>query len=86
MRSRNSSKPQPPRHGQIRVANMKLGHAKVHLRMMAGSAAEVRDYGGHEATGYSSQGEMAPGGAAGADYQTVSVGDRPDSDFTGVGY
>jgi hypothetical protein len=82
----NNRKPQPPRHGQIRVASMKLRHAKAHLRLITGFAAEVRDYGGHEATGYDSRGEMAPGGAAGADYQTTSVNDRPDSDFTGTGY
>lgn len=73
MRPSNSRNPQPPRHGQIRVANMKLHHAKAHLRIMAESAAEVRDYGGHEATGYSSQGAMAPGGAAGANYTTTYV-------------
>jgi hypothetical protein len=85
MRPRNCRKPQPPRHGQIRVADMKFRHAKAHLRTMAASAAEVRDYGGHDATGYDSRGAMAPGGAAGADYQTTSVNDRPDSD-SGSGY
>ena len=82
MRPSNSRKPHPPRHGQIRVASMKLHHAKAHLRSMAESAAEVANYGGHEATGYDSRGEMAPGGAAGADYETVSA-DTPDSDTSG---
>jgi len=82
MRPSNSRKPQPPRHGQIRVATMKLGHARAHLRLMTEGAAEMRDYGGQEATGYGSQGEMAAGGAAGANYQTTSVNDTPDSDST----
>ena len=86
MRHRNSRKPQPPRHGQILVSSMKLHHAKAHLRSMAESAAEVRDYSGHEATGYDSRGAMAPGGAAGAHYQTTSVGDTPDSDAGPSGY
>jgi hypothetical protein len=51
------------------------------------SAEAVRDYGGHSATGYSSQGAMSPGGASGADYQTTSVGDTPDTDSAGpTGY
>ena len=85
MRASHSRKPQPPRHGQIKVTSMKAGHAKAHLRAMATSASEVRDYGGHEATGYESRGAMAPGGAAGADYQTTSV-DTPDSDAGPSGY
>jgi hypothetical protein len=76
----NNRKPQP-RHGQIRVASMKLRHAKAHLRLITGSAAQVRNYGGHEAT-YDSRGQMAPGGAAGADYQTTYVNDTPDTDST----
>ena len=80
MKPSSSRKPQPPRHGQIRVASMKHHHAKAHLRIMAESAAEVQSYGGHQATGYDSRGAMAPGGAAGADYQTSSVNDTPDSD------
>jgi hypothetical protein len=82
MRPSKGSKLQPPRHGQIQVATLKLGHARAHLRMLTESAVEVRDYGGHEATGYDSRGAMAPGGAEGADYQTTSVNDRPDSDST----
>jgi hypothetical protein len=65
---------------------MKRRHAKAHLRIIAASAAEVRDCGGHEATGYDSRGAMAPGGAAGADYQTTSVADTPDSDAGPSGY
>ena len=86
MRHSNSRKPQPPRHGQIRVASMKLHHAKAQIRIMAESAAEVREYGGHEATSYDSRGAMSPGGAGGADYVTNSVNDTPYPDFTGSGY
>jgi hypothetical protein len=68
----------PPKHGQIKVSTMKVSHAKAHLSLMTQGAAEVRDYGGHAATGYS-QGAMATG-ASGADYQTTSVGDTPDAD------
>lgn len=57
-------------------------HAKHHLKIISESAAEVRDYGGHEATPYS-QGRFAPGGAASADYQTTTVNDNPDSDWNG---
>ena len=39
----------------------------------------TKDYGSH-GTGFSSQGALSPGGAAGADYQTTSVGDTPDAD------
>jgi hypothetical protein len=86
MRSTNSRKPHPPRHGQIEVAKMKLGHAKAHLRAMAASAAEVRDYGGHEATGYDSPGCYGSGWRGGLGHQTTSVNDTPDSDFTGTSY
>jgi hypothetical protein len=78
---RNTAKPQPPRHGQIQVATLKRSHAKAHLELMAASAAQVRDYGGHESTA-DSRGDFAPGGAAGADYQTTSVNDTPDTDST----
>jgi len=62
---------------------MRVSHAKKHLKMISEAAAQVRDYGGHEAIGCHSEGAFAPGGAAGADYQTTSVNDTPDSDFTG---
>jgi hypothetical protein len=84
MRRSNGRKPQLPTHGQIKVASMKLSHAKNHLRIISESAAKVRDYGGHEATGYDSKGDFAPGGAAGANYQTTSVNDNPDPDFAGT--
>ena len=42
---------------------------------------EVADYGGHGT--FSAQGGFSPGGASGADYQTTSVGDTPDSDSQG---
>ena len=80
----NGSKSQPPRHGVIRVSTMKVEHAKQHLSTMTASATEVRDYGGHAATGFGSQGAMSPGGASGADYETTSVGDTPDADSTGA--
>jgi hypothetical protein len=51
--------------------------------MVVDSANEVRDYGGHDATGFSSQGVLSPGNASGADYQTSSV-DTPDSDSMGA--
>ncbi|MFZ0860125.1 MAG: hypothetical protein WCA27_06235 [Candidatus Sulfotelmatobacter sp.] len=47
----------PRRHGVIRVSTMKIEHAKNHLAAMT-AAAEVRDYGGHSATGYSSPGPL----------------------------
>ena len=43
-------------------------------------AEEVRSYGGHDATGVSSQGALSPGGASGADYQTTNTGNTGDSD------
>jgi hypothetical protein len=53
---------------------------------LTASANEVRDYGGHS-VGSSSQGGFSPGGAAGADYQTTSVGDTLDADSQGpTGY
>jgi len=82
MRRNSGRKPHPPRHGEIRVAGMKINHAKKHLRMISDSTAEVSRYGGHEAV-CSSEGEFAPGGAAGADYETSS-NDTPDTDFTGT--
>ena len=83
MRS-NGRNPQPPRHGVIKVATMKPAHAKAHIQLITASAAEVRDYGGHEATGCHSEGEFAAGGAAGADYETTSANDNPDPDFSGT--
>lgn len=80
---RTSTKtPGPPRHGRIIAGaqgRMTATHVKKHLAELTASAAEVRDYGGHSATGYSSQGAFAQGGATGADYQTTSVG-APDAD------
>ncbi len=76
----STTKPQPPKHGQIKLgAGMKIEHAKKHLAMMTEGAAEVRDYGGHDVTGQASQGAMSQGGASGADYATSSV----DSDDSG---
>lgn len=76
-----------PKHGQIKVSTMKVSHAKAHLTLMTQGAAEVRDYGGHAATGCSSHGAMSPGGASGADYQTSSADNTGDSDSTGpTGY
>jgi hypothetical protein len=83
MRSNSGRKPQPPKHGQVRVASMKFSHAKDHLRMISDSAAEVKDYGGHSATA-DARGGFAPGGAAGSDYSTASVNDSPDADFSGT--
>jgi hypothetical protein len=83
MRRSNKNIPQPPRHGQIKVATLRRAHAREHLRLMSASAAQVRDYGGHEATGYDSKGDFAPGGAAGADYQITSINDNPDPDWSG---
>jgi hypothetical protein len=80
----NGSKSQPPRHGVIRVSTMKVEHAKQYLSTMTASATEVRDCGEHAATGFGSQGAMSPGGASGADYETTSVGDTPDSDSKGA--
>lgn len=78
---------QPPKHGQIKVATMKIGHARKHLAQMMQGAEEVRSYGGHEATGISSQGAFNPGGASSADYSTGGVGDTPDADSAGpTGY
>lgn len=82
MRRNNDKKPQPPRHGQIKVSSMRRSHAKAHLAMITEGAAQVRDYGGHSATA-DSRGEFAPG-ATGANYTTTSVNDNPDSDFTGT--
>jgi hypothetical protein len=83
MQSPSSKKSQLPRHGQIKVTKPKVAHAKKHLATIVASAAEVRDYGGHEATGFNSQGAMSPGGAAGADCQTSNAGDTPDADGGG---
>ena len=83
MRRNSGKKPQPPRHGVIRVATMKPAHAKAHLQMISESASQVRDYGGHQAIGCHSEGAFAPGGAAGADYQTTSVNDTPNTDWSG---
>jgi len=83
MRRNNDKKPQPPRHGQIKCATMKMAHAKSHLATMVASTAEVSRYGGHEAV-CSSEGEFAPGGAARADYETTSANDNPDPDFSGT--
>jgi hypothetical protein len=76
-----------PQHGQVKVATMKVEHARKHLAQMTQGAEEVRSYGGHDATGVSSQGALTSGGASGADYQTASVGDTPDADSAGpTGY
>jgi hypothetical protein len=80
-------KAQPPQHGQITVTTMKIEHARKHLAQMTQGAEEVRSYGGHDATGVSSQGALSPGGASVADYSTGSVGDTPDADSAGpTGY
>jgi hypothetical protein len=85
--ARSSRTAQPPKHGQIKVATMKIEHARKHLAQMTQGAEEVRDYGGHDATGVSSQGALTPGGASGADYETRNVGDTPDADSMGpTGY
>lgn len=83
MRRSNGRKPQPPRHDVIRVSSMKVKHATNHLQIISESAAEVRDYGGHESTA-DSRGDFVPGCAAGADYEIVSVNDNPEGDFTGT--
>lgn len=79
---RKNDIPQPQRHGVIRVSSMKQSHAKKHLQIISKSAAEVRDYGGHESTA-DSRGDFAPGGAAGEAYETTSVNDTPDPDWSG---
>jgi hypothetical protein len=73
----------PPIHGQIVVSTLPKGHAKKHLAAMTASMSEVKDYGNH-GTSFSSQGSFSSGGASGADYQTTSVGDTPDSDSAGA--
>jgi hypothetical protein len=71
----------PPQHGVIRTVTWKKAHAKAHLVALSASAAEVRDYGGHEATGFSCQRSFSSGGAAGVDYTTTNVGsDVADAD------
>jgi hypothetical protein len=77
-------KQQSPRHGVIRVSTLKPEHARQHLAAMVSSAAEVRDYGGHEVTGQNSQGAMRQGGASGADYQTSSADNVGDADSGGA--
>ena len=77
---------EPPRHGRVVAGapgNMAANHLRRHLADLTAHANEVRDYGCH-GTGFSSEGAMSPGGAAGADYQTASVNDAPDSDSTGT--
>jgi hypothetical protein len=44
-----------------------------HLSMMVSHANGSKDYGAH-GVGYNSAGAFLPGGIAGADYQTTSVG------------
>jgi hypothetical protein len=74
----------PPRHGQIKTSTMKRAHMRKHLALMTESAATVADYGGHDASGFDSRGSFVQGGASsGADYQTRSEGDTPDSDSQG---
>lgn len=81
--------PEPPRHGRVTAGapgRMTAHHLRRQLADLTAHANEVKDYGCH-GTGFSSQGAMSPGGAAGADYQTASVNDTPDSDSTGpTGY
>jgi len=82
----SNRKPQPPHHGHVIAGapgKMTATHLRTHLAELTASAEVVRDYGGHSATGYSSQGAMSPGGASGSDYQTANVGDTPDSDSRG---
>ncbi len=77
--------PEPPRHGRVIAGapgKMVAKHLRKHLADLTAHANEVKDYGCH-GTGFSSQGAMSPGAAQGADYQTVSVNDTPDSDSTG---
>jgi len=52
---------------------MKVKHAKEHIAIITEHAQIAKDYGGHGC--FSPQGAFSPGGAAGADYQTTSVGD-----------
>jgi hypothetical protein len=81
----NRTKSQPPKHGVIRVATMKVEHAKKHLAAMTDHAQIAADDGGH-GIGQSSQGIFTgsgmSGGASGADYETTSVGSTPDADST----
>ena len=72
----------PPRHGDIRVSDLPMKHAKAHLASMAASASEVQSYGGHSVTGQASGGSFASGGASGSDYETTSVGNTADADST----
>ena len=81
----------PARHGQIKTSTWKVEHAKKHLSSITASMNEVKDYGSHGDIGQSSCGGFTgsgmSGGAAGADYETESVGDTPDADSQGpTGY
>jgi hypothetical protein len=62
---------------------MTAQHLKTHLAELTANADDVRDYGGHSATGFSSQGAMSPGGASGADYETSSADSAGDADSAG---
>jgi len=86
---------QPPKHGQLSLSNWKPEHAKRRLSLMTRHANEVaayhrgtdpnnqtKDFGAH-GTGFSGQGSLSSGGAAGADYQTSSADSIGDCDSTG---
>jgi hypothetical protein len=69
-RSTNSRKPQPPRHGVIKVSTMKISHAKA-VRPKFGTRGDGLRFAGRD--GSRRRGRR--------DYQTTPVNDRPDSDF-----
>jgi hypothetical protein len=87
--TQSSNIPSPPKHGRVTagaLGQMTRTHLVKHLAELTQHACEVKTYGGHpgfEVTGQSSQGAFSPGGAAGADYQTTSVGGTPDADSQG---
>jgi hypothetical protein len=79
--------PQPPRHGPVVSSggqhSMPVKGLKAHLAQLTSHVHEVAQYGGYEATGQSSQGGFATGGANGGDYQTTSTGNTGDCDSGG---
>jgi hypothetical protein len=82
--------PQPATHGQVHAHPRLVDQMRKHLAQHVEHANTTRDYGGH-GIAFSSGGQFTgsgmSGGAAGADYETESVGDTPDADSQGpTGY
>jgi hypothetical protein len=83
----SSPEPQPTTHGQVHVPDHHPREAELtkmltdHLAQHVAHANTTADYGGHGM--FSNQGGFQQGGAAGADYETTSVGDTPDADSGG---